>query len=58
MNRRLELIDRVGEVVHDERRRRSPHHCGPVVGSCSDCREHAAFIIDEVAPLLRQEVTA
>lgn len=59
MNRRLELIDRVAEAVHDERRRRSPHHCGPIIGTCTDCLEHASFIVDEVAPIIRRaEVVA
>lgn len=61
MNHRLDLIDRVAEAVHDERRRNSPHHCGPHIGSCSDCRDHAAFIVDEVLPVVdrhRQGVPA
>lgn len=55
MNRRLALIDRVAEIIHDERRQRSPHHCGPLIGSCIDCRDDATLVVDHVVPVLAPE---
>lgn len=57
MNRRLELIDRIKEVIHAERRLHGHH--GRAV-DCPSCREQATFVVDELAPILvaAQAVTA